>query len=111
MPCPSHPPWLDHSNYTSYEAPHCAVFSNLLLLHPSSVRVFTSATFRRSSPSSRTSLLMLSCVICVGWVATCLGPFFFIWLVLGAWGWDPIGLTRRCIVNCAGHLENCNIVF
>jgi hypothetical protein len=34
IPCPSHHPWLEHSNYilatsTSYEAPHYAVFFNL----------------------------------------------------------------------------------
>jgi hypothetical protein len=41
MSCPSHPPWLDLSNYTwrrvSYEVLHYASFSNLLSLHPSSV--------------------------------------------------------------------------
>jgi hypothetical protein len=52
MPRPSHPPWLDHSNYTwrkkststDYEAPHYAAFSNLPLFHLSSVqiRVFSS---------------------------------------------------------------------
>jgi hypothetical protein len=37
MPRPFHPSWLDYSNYTwrRVQAPHYAVFSNLLSLHPS----------------------------------------------------------------------------
>jgi hypothetical protein len=46
MPCPSHPLWLDHSNYTwprvqSYEALDFADFSNLPSLHVSSVQKFS----------------------------------------------------------------------
>jgi hypothetical protein len=43
---PSHPPWLDNSNYTSqtsFEAPHYAASFNLLSLHPFSVQIFSSA--------------------------------------------------------------------
>jgi hypothetical protein len=45
MPCPSHPPRLDHSYYTrrSYVAIRYAVLSNLLLLHPSAAHIFPSA--------------------------------------------------------------------
>jgi hypothetical protein len=53
MPSPSHPSWIDHSSYTwstSYEAPHYAAFSNLLLLHPSLVQIFSS-TSRSQTPS------------------------------------------------------------
>jgi hypothetical protein len=28
MPCPPHPPWLDHSNYTTY-TPHLITFSHI----------------------------------------------------------------------------------
>jgi hypothetical protein len=37
MPCPFHPPWLHHSNYTWRR-----VFSNLPSLHLSLVQIFTS---------------------------------------------------------------------
>jgi hypothetical protein len=45
---PSHPAWLDHHNnafvyYTSYKAPHCAVFFSTFLLPSSSVQIFSSA--------------------------------------------------------------------
>jgi hypothetical protein len=41
LTCPSNPPWLDLSIYTwrSFEAPHYAVSSNLLLFHSSLVPV------------------------------------------------------------------------
>jgi hypothetical protein len=43
MPCPSHPPWLDHlAKSTSYEVLHYAVFSNLISLHLSLVQIFSS---------------------------------------------------------------------
>jgi hypothetical protein len=41
MPCPSTSPWLDHSHYTWRSAPHYAVCSNLLSLHPSLVHIFS----------------------------------------------------------------------
>jgi hypothetical protein len=50
MPRPSHPPWLDHSKSTSYEAPHYAVISNLLSLHSILVQIF-------STPCSQTPLV------------------------------------------------------
>jgi hypothetical protein len=51
MPCSSNAPWLDHSNYvwrTSYEAPHYAVFSNLLSL------ISLRAKYFSSTPCSQT---------------------------------------------------------
>jgi hypothetical protein len=35
MPHPSHPSWSVHPNDIWWEAPHCAVFSSILLLPPS----------------------------------------------------------------------------
>jgi hypothetical protein len=63
MPCPSHPPCLDHSNVclarsTSYEAPHYAISSNLPSLHLSSVQIFFSAR-RSQTPSVCVPPLML----------------------------------------------------
>jgi hypothetical protein len=59
MPCLSHPPWLDHSNYsTSYEVPHYAVLSNLLSLHLSSVQIFSSAPCSQT-PSAYVPPLLL----------------------------------------------------
>jgi hypothetical protein len=62
MPCPSHPPWLDHSNYTwrrvqvmKLEAPPYAVFSNLLSHHLSSVQIFFSAPCSRTPECERSS--------------------------------------------------------
>jgi hypothetical protein len=51
MPCPSHPPLLDHSNYIwrrvpSYEASYYAVFSKPLSLRLSSVQIFSFSSFR-----------------------------------------------------------------
>jgi hypothetical protein len=48
MPCSSYPPWHDNSKLylaksTSYEAPLYAVFSNLLSLHLSLVKIFSLA--------------------------------------------------------------------
>jgi hypothetical protein len=42
MPCPSHPPWLHHSNYIWWRV-HYAVFSSLLSLRLSSAQIFSSA--------------------------------------------------------------------
>jgi hypothetical protein len=39
MPIPSHPPWLDHSGYTDYEAPHYVVSFSLPSFHYSSVQI------------------------------------------------------------------------
>jgi hypothetical protein len=51
MPCPSHPSWLNHSNYIWRREQIiellCTMFSHFLSLHPSSVRIF-------SAPCSRT---------------------------------------------------------
>jgi cellulose synthase/poly-beta-1,6-N-acetylglucosamine synthase-like glycosyltransferase len=57
MPCPSHPPCRDHSKSTSYEAPHYAVFSSLLLFHPSWTQIFSSAPCSQT-PSNYVLLLM-----------------------------------------------------
>jgi hypothetical protein len=42
MPCPTHLFLLDHSNYGWRGAPHYAVFSILLSLHLSSVKILSS---------------------------------------------------------------------
>jgi hypothetical protein len=54
MPCPSHPPWFEYSNYTWRRAhsPHYVVFSNLLSLHLPSNQIFFSNTLSLcSSPN------------------------------------------------------------
>jgi hypothetical protein len=48
MPCPSHPPWLHHSNYTLRRVQ----VMKLLIFHSSSSSVFLT---RLSGPDSRTT--------------------------------------------------------
>jgi hypothetical protein len=50
MPCPSHPPWFDHSNCIWWEnkwwSSSLCNFSNLLPFHPSPVQIFSTHCYQ-----------------------------------------------------------------
>jgi hypothetical protein len=55
MFCPSHSPWLDHSNWRSVQVMKLIIMqfsstSNLLSLHISSIQIFSSATYSETLP-------------------------------------------------------------
>jgi hypothetical protein len=97
IPCPSHPPWIDHSNY---------VFSNLPSLHLSWDQIFSSAPCSQTPSVYKLTALLLSHVargkettVVVGLTAVnC-------WVVrLGHGSWVFLSVLRFasfcCRVNC-----------